>query len=201
MVAKSLGPYQIVEALGAGGMGEVYLAEDTRLGRKVALKILPTEFSANPDWLARFEQEARAAAALNHPHIAAIRWLAYVADVTGTHEVWLRSLANLGLARQVSQGGGAEPAWSPDGDELFFRSNDDGFMAVPVGGGNSIELGRPIRLFDDTYFRDPFLNTGYGVAEDGRFLMTEVIERPAIEYVQVFQGFAEEVHRLVTAAQ
>jgi len=67
-----LGPYEIGDKIGEGGMGEVYLAEDTRLGRQVAIKVLPPEFAADPERLSRFEQEARAAAALNHPHIAAI---------------------------------------------------------------------------------------------------------------------------------
>jgi eukaryotic-like serine/threonine-protein kinase len=67
-----LGPYEIVSALGAGGMGEVYRARDPRLGRDVAIKVLPTAFSADAGRLKRFEQEARAAAALNHPNILAV---------------------------------------------------------------------------------------------------------------------------------
>jgi Tol biopolymer transport system component len=67
-----LGPYEIQSALGAGGMGEVYRARDTRLERDVAIKVLPAAFSSDPDRLRRFEQEARAAAALNHPNILAV---------------------------------------------------------------------------------------------------------------------------------
>lgn len=67
-----LGPYEIVAPIGAGGMGEVYRAKDTRLGRDVALKILPESFAREADRLRRFEQEARAVAALNHPNILAI---------------------------------------------------------------------------------------------------------------------------------
>jgi TolB-like protein len=67
-----LGAYEIVSALGAGGMGEVYRARDTRLERDVAIKVLPEAFATDPDRLRRFEQEARAIAALNHPHICQI---------------------------------------------------------------------------------------------------------------------------------
>src|SRR3954447_8982378 len=67
-----LGPYEILSAIGAGGMGEVYRARDPRLGRDVAIKILPLVFSADVDRLRRFEQEARAAATLNHPNILAV---------------------------------------------------------------------------------------------------------------------------------
>src|SRR5208282_5286778 len=64
-----LGPYEIQSPLGAGGMGEVYRARDPRLGRDVAIKVLPVSFTADPERLRRFEQEARAVAALNHPNI------------------------------------------------------------------------------------------------------------------------------------
>ena len=78
-VGARLGPYEIVAPIGAGGMGEVYCARDTRLGRDVAIKVLPGEFAADPERLRRFEQEARAVAALSHPNVLAVY------DV-GTHE-------------------------------------------------------------------------------------------------------------------
>ena len=72
MVSRALAHYRITAAIGAGGMGEVYRATDTRLGREVALKVLPAAMASDPDRLARFEQEARAVAALNHPHIVTL---------------------------------------------------------------------------------------------------------------------------------
>ena len=69
---RQIGGYQILSRLGAGGMGEVYRARDTKLGRDVAFKVLPRAFTADPDRLARFEREARVLASLNHPHIGAI---------------------------------------------------------------------------------------------------------------------------------
>ena len=69
---QNLGPYEIVAPLGAGGMGEVYRARDPRLGRDVAIKVLPKHFANDREYLDRFEQEARAAAALNHPNILAV---------------------------------------------------------------------------------------------------------------------------------
>src|SRR5436305_1126848 len=71
-IGSRLGPYEIVSALGAGGMGEVYRARDTKLHRDVAIKILPEIFAADPERLARFTREAQTLAALNHPSIAAI---------------------------------------------------------------------------------------------------------------------------------
>ena len=76
-----LGSYQIVGPLGAGGMGQVYRAHDTKLGRDVAIKSLPAAFSLDPERLARFEREARVMASLNHPNIAAIYGVEEAGDV------------------------------------------------------------------------------------------------------------------------
>ena len=67
-----LGPYEIVSPLGAGGMGEVYRAKDTRLDRDVAVKVLPGAVAGDADRLGRFQREAEVLAALNHPNIAAV---------------------------------------------------------------------------------------------------------------------------------
>lgn len=72
MIGKTISHFKIIKKLGAGGMGEVYLAEDTRLDRKVALKFLPLHFTADTESLARFEREAKATAALNHPNIITV---------------------------------------------------------------------------------------------------------------------------------
>ena len=79
LLGQQIGSYKILSLLGAGGMGAVYRARDTRLGREVAIKVLPSAFATDPDRLRRFEQEARAAGQLNHPNILAIY------DV-GTHQ-------------------------------------------------------------------------------------------------------------------
>ena len=67
-----LGTYEVVALIGSGGMGEVYRAHDTKLGRDVAIKVLPEQFAREPERLARFQREAKMLAALNHPNIAAI---------------------------------------------------------------------------------------------------------------------------------
>jgi serine/threonine protein kinase/tetratricopeptide (TPR) repeat protein len=106
------GPYEILAPLGAGGMGEVYRARDTRLGREVAVKVLPAQTSAEPNALARFEQEARVVAALSHPNLVAIH---DVGNVDGTFFAVMELLegatlrdrladAEIGLARAVDWG-------------------------------------------------------------------------------------------------
>ena len=72
MLGTTISHYRVLDKLGSGGMGVVYRAQDTRLGREVAIKVLPESFASDPDRLRRFEQEARAVATLNHPNILAV---------------------------------------------------------------------------------------------------------------------------------
>jgi len=113
-----LGPYELLGAIGAGGMGEIYRARDPRLGRDVAVKVLPDTISADPDRLRRFSQEARAVAALNHPNILTVHDVGpgdgtpYVVTELLEGETWREPLARrtptarqvLGFAAQAAQG-------------------------------------------------------------------------------------------------
>src|ERR1051325_12212359 len=101
-----LGPYEIVAPLGAGGMGEVYKARDTRLDRTVAIKILPTELASDPDLRARLEREARAIAALDHPHICAIY---DVGEHDGTRYLVMQYLEGETLAARLARTKGPLP--------------------------------------------------------------------------------------------
>ena len=103
-----LGPYQILAPLGAGGMGEVYRARDTRLQRDVAIKVLPESFARDAERLRRFEQEARAVAALNHPNILAVH---DIGAQDGTHYIVTELLDGRTLREQLDElHGGALPA-------------------------------------------------------------------------------------------
>src|SRR5437879_6643115 len=96
-----LAPYEIASGLGAGGMGEVYRARDTKLGRDVALKILPDTFATDPERLARFEREAQVLASLNHPHIGAIYG---VEESNGIRALVLELVEGPTLADRIAQG-------------------------------------------------------------------------------------------------
>jgi Tol biopolymer transport system component len=101
MIGSSIGPFQIVGRLGAGGMGEVYRAHDTKLNRDVALKVLPDAFAFDPDRLARFKREAQVLASLNHPHIAAIYGFE---DSGSTHALVLELVEGPTLADRIARG-------------------------------------------------------------------------------------------------
>jgi Tol biopolymer transport system component len=96
-----IGPYEITGSLGAGGMGEVYRARDTRLKREVALKILPDSFASDPDRLARFQREAEVLASLNHPHIGAIHGLE---ESNGIRALVLELVDGETLAERIARG-------------------------------------------------------------------------------------------------
>jgi serine/threonine-protein kinase len=102
VIARTIAHYRILEKLGAGGMGEVYLAEDPRLGRKLALKILPAEFTQDPARIARFEQEARAASALNHPNIITVY---EIGEEAGLHFIAFEYVAGRTLRHCLSAAG------------------------------------------------------------------------------------------------
>jgi len=84
---SSLGPYEVLAPLGAGGMGEVYRARDTRLGRDVAIKVLPAHLSQRPEVRARFEREAKTISSLNHPNICALYDIGQAPGEAGSDDV------------------------------------------------------------------------------------------------------------------
>src|SRR5690348_10400848 len=96
-----LGPYEIISAIGAGGMGEVFRARDTKLGRDVALKVLPEAVASDPERVARMHREAQLLAALNHPNIAAIHGLEDSGDV---HALVLEFVDGETLADRIARG-------------------------------------------------------------------------------------------------
>jgi serine/threonine protein kinase len=104
MIGRRVGAYQLVGLLGTGGMGEVFRARDTTLGRDVAIKILPAAFASLPDRVIRFEREARLLAALNHPHIAAIYGLE---QTDGVHAIVLELVDGVTLAEKLAAPTGA----------------------------------------------------------------------------------------------
>src|SRR5205807_1712373 len=95
------GPYQIINRLAAGGMGEVYRAKDTRLGREVAIKTILLDRCSDPELLRRFEQEARSASSLNHPNIVTIYELG---QVNGTHYIAMEFVAGATLRSLLDSG-------------------------------------------------------------------------------------------------
>jgi serine/threonine protein kinase len=100
-VGTRIGSYEIIAPLGVGGMGEVYRANDTKLGRDVALKILPATFTTDPDRLARFRREAQVLASLNHPHIGAIYGLE---EANGQQFLVLELIDGESLDKRIARG-------------------------------------------------------------------------------------------------
>ena len=189
-IGQTLSHYRILEKIGAGGMGEVYRANDQKLGRDVAIKVLPGEFAKDADRVARFQREAKLLASLNHPNIAAIYGLE---ESEGTRFLVLELIEGDTLADrlkrgaipveeslklalqiaealeaahekggkwQVSTSGGEFPLWSPDGRELFYL-NSDAAMAVSMDTDSTLRPGTPKNIFNGPYL-------GWDISPDGK---------------------------------
>ncbi len=102
MIGKTLAHYKIIGSLGKGGMGEVYLAEDSKLGREIAVKVLPDEVASDPERLARFQREARLVAALNHPQVVTIH---SVEEVDGVHLLTMEVVKGKSLDKLLPRAG------------------------------------------------------------------------------------------------
>src|SRR5262245_41313126 len=101
IIGRQIGHYKILSQLGAGGMGEVYLAQDSRLKRKVALKMLPAQFTQDADRVRRFEREAHAASALNHPNIITIH---EIGEIAGVHFIVPEYIDGRTLRQRIASG-------------------------------------------------------------------------------------------------
>ena len=144
LVGRQLGSYKIVALLGVGGMGEVYLAEDTRLGRKVALKILPAEVAADLERMQRFTREAKAASALSHPNVAHIY---DIGDCEGIHFIAMEFIEGETLAQRIHAGKFPTPGPSASGPPSpMGRGNQKNIETLPSpfgrGAGGEVYLQR-----------------------------------------------------------
>ncbi|HJO38190.1 MAG: protein kinase [Vicinamibacterales bacterium] len=115
-----LGPYEVTAQIGAGGMGEVYRARDTKLERDVALKVLPEDFATDPERLARFQREAKVLASLNHPNIATLYGFE---EADGIHYLEMELVDGQTLAERIAQGAISIDEALPGGKLKIFHQD------------------------------------------------------------------------------
>ena len=160
-----LGPYEILLPLGAGGMGEVYRARDTRLDRFVAVKVLASNRMDSEEMRLRLDREARAVSSLNHPHICT---LYDIGREGGADYLVMECLEGETLATQ--------PRWSSDGAEVFFISEARQLTAVPVQARDGqLNVGSAKPLFENIFGGTGVL---YDVSPDGRRFLVNTPSRP-----------------------
>jgi serine/threonine protein kinase/Tol biopolymer transport system component len=130
------------------------------------------------------------------------RWLAYISDESGRYEIYVQPYPGPGGKWQISTEGGTEPAWNPNGRELFYRSGDK-MMAVDIATQPGFAAGKPRMLFERQYVRTPGTNSNYDVFPDGqRFLMLKAVEQAqaAPTQINVVLNWFEELKRRVPAS-
>ena len=149
---QRLGPYEIVAPIGAGGMGEVYRARDTRLQREVAIKIVPAAVAGNPEALARFEREAQAVAALSHPNILAIHDFG---NANGVSYAVMELLEGRSLAEVLASSGALPVRKAIE----YAKQIADGLAAAHEKGGRP-SRSRPGNIFVNTDGRVTILDFG-----------------------------------------
>jgi serine/threonine-protein kinase len=180
----------IVASWSADGEWVVYIEDSPETGNDIWM--VPSDGSAEPTLiLGTSADETQPTASPDGS------WLAYRSDGgLGTAEIFVEPFLSAGVPTQVSAGGGTEPAWSVDGRELYYRGGTH-VMAVSVGSGEELELGRPAELFEDRFARTSLRIPNYAVAPDGRFLMVEQVEEPESPRINVVLNWYEELRRLV----
>jgi len=143
-----LGPYEILSPLGAGGMGEVYRARDTRLDRTVAIKVLPAHLSSDPARRQRFEREARAVASLNHPHICVLH---DIGTQSGVDFLVLEYLEGETLAHRLERGAMPTPELLKIGTEVsdaLDKAHRQGVTHRDIKPGNIMLVKLGAKLLD-----------------------------------------------------
>ncbi len=144
-----LGECKILDRLGAGGMGKVYLAEQLKLGRQVALKVLPAKFAQDPDYLARFRREARAAAGLKHPNVVQVY---DVGEDAGTHYIIMELVRGTNLRERIKQNG---PMSVEESIEVIKQvaaglqhAHEHGVVHRDIKPSNLVLEGREVKILD-----------------------------------------------------
>ena len=150
MIPERLAHYRVLERLGAGGMGEVYLAEDTKLGRSVAIKILPPELAGDPERLDRFTREARAASAINHPNVAHIY---EIGTAAGLHYIAMERVEGETLSAKVATGKSIELSeildWGIQIADALDEAHERGIVHRDIKPGNVLVTAKgQIKVLD-----------------------------------------------------